>query len=51
MQINKLRGKLLKLLSDTSVTLGARSQKRIPRETALFLAKCNSGHTDISLSF
>ena len=48
---NKLRVKLLKLLSDTSVTLGARSQKRIPRETGLFLAKCNSGHTDISLSF
>jgi hypothetical protein len=38
-------------LSDTSLTLGARSQKRIPRETGLFLAKCNSGHTDISLSF
>ena len=48
---NKLRVKLLKLLSDTSLTLGARSQKRIPRETGLFLAKCNSGHTDISLSF
>ena len=48
---NKLSVKLLKLLSDTSLTLGARSQKRIPRETGLFLAKCNSGHTDISLSF
>ena len=48
---NKLRGKLLKLLSDTSVTLGVRSQKRIPRETALFLAKCNAGHSDISLNF
>ena len=48
---NKLRVQLLKLLSDTSLTLGARSQKRIPRETGLFLAKCNSGHTDISLSF
>ena len=48
---NKLRVKLQKILSDTSITLGARSQKRIPRETALFLAKCNAGHKDISLNF
>ena len=48
---NKLRVKLQKILSDTSITLGASSQKRIPRETALFLAKCNAGHKDISLNF
>ena len=39
------------LLNNTSKTLGARSQKKLPRETALFIAKCNSGHKDISLNF
>ena len=48
---NKLRVKLQKLLLDTSLTLGARSQNKIPRETGLFLAKCNAGHKDISLNF
>ena len=48
---NKLRVKLQKLLLDTSLTLGARSQNKMPRETALFIAKCNAGHKDISLNF
>ena len=47
----KLTDKLEKLLTNTSHTLGARSQKKIPRETALFLAACNSVHKDISLNF
>ena len=32
-------------------TIGLRQQPRLPREQALFVAACNSGHRDISLSF
>jgi len=32
-------------------TIGLRMQKRLPREPALFVAGCNSGHRDISLNF
>ena len=47
----ELRSDIEILLNNTSKTLGARSQKKLPRETALFIAKCNSGHKDISLNF
>ena len=48
---SELRSKIEILLDNTSQTLGARSQKKLSRETALFIAKCNSGHKDISLNF
>ena len=32
-------------------TIGLRQQPRLPREQALFVAACNAGHRDISLSF
>ena len=32
-------------------TIGLRAQKRLPRTQALYVAKCNSGHRDIGLSF
>ncbi len=32
-------------------TIGLRLQRRLPREQALFVAGCSSGHRDISLSF
>ena len=47
----ELRSKLETLLNETSNTIGARSQQKLPRETALFIAKCNSDHKDISLNF
>ena len=50
-KINFLNNDIEILLNNTSKTLGARSQKKLPRETALFIAKCNSGHKDISLNF
>ena len=48
---NELRSKFEILLKNTSHTIGARSQNRLSKETALFVAKCNSGHKDISLNF
>ena len=32
-------------------TLGIRQQLKMPRELALFVASCTSGHRDISLNF
>ena len=32
-------------------TIGLRQQERLPRDQALFVASCSSGHRDISLSF
>ena len=32
-------------------TIGLRSQPRLPKAQALYIAQCNSGHRDISLSF
>ena len=32
-------------------TIGLRGQDRLPREQALFVASCSSGHRDISLNF
>ena len=34
-----------------SGTIGLRQQQNMPRELGLFIADCNSGHRDISLSF
>ena len=38
---------------ETSIrgTIGLRQQEDMPRDLALFLASCNSGHRDISLNF
>ena len=47
----ELRDKVQNLLNETANTIGSRSQKRLTRQTALFIAKCNSGHKDISLNF
>ena len=38
-------------LAGITSTLGARQQPKLTREQGLFLAKCNSGHRDVSLSF
>ena len=46
-----LRNKIQSLLNETANTIGSRNQKKLPRETALFIAKCNSVHKDISLNF
>jgi len=32
-------------------TLGIRSRDRMTREQALFVARCNADHRDVSLSF
>jgi len=32
-------------------TIGLRQQERLPRDQALLVAGCSSGHRDISLSF
>ena len=48
---SKLRNQVQSLLNETANTIGSRNQKKLPRETALFIAKCNSGHKDISLNF
>ncbi|MCY3982552.1 MAG: TRAP transporter large permease subunit [Roseovarius sp.] len=32
-------------------TIGSRSQERLSREQALYIAECNAGHKDISLNF
>ncbi len=32
-------------------TIGLRGQAKLPREQALFVASCNAGHRDVSLSF
>jgi tripartite ATP-independent transporter DctM subunit len=38
-------------LDDISGTIGARQLGAMPRETALFIAKCSAAHRDISLNF
>ena len=48
---SELRSKIEIILENTSHTIGARSQKKLSRDTALFIAQCNSGHKDISLNF
>ena len=47
----ELRSKVQSLLNETANTIGSRNQQRLPRETALFIAQCNSSHKDISLNF
>ena len=48
---SELRSIIQIILENTSHTIGARSQKKLSRDTALFIAQCNSGHKDISLNF
>ncbi|MEL6996671.1 MAG: TRAP transporter large permease subunit [Pseudomonadota bacterium] len=42
---------LAKYFEALSGTIGLRQQTRLPREQALYVAACNSGHRDISLNF
>ena len=46
-----VKPKLLLYLNSISETLGARQQPKLSRSQALYLAKCNSGHRDLSLNF
>lgn len=46
-----LRAGLISYLDAIRGTLGARSQQKLPREQALYMASCSSGHRDISLNF
>ncbi|WP_417520235.1 TRAP transporter large permease subunit [Minwuia sp.] len=46
-----LRNGIAAYLDGIRDTLGARSQPRLSREQALFIAACNSAHRDISLNF
>lgn len=46
-----LRPQLTAYLEGIRGTLGLRSQDRLNREQALFMAKCNAVHRDISLNF
>jgi len=47
----KLRPALMTYLAAIKPTLGIRSQPRLTREQALYLAYCSSGHRDVSLNF
>jgi len=46
-----IRPALQTYLQAITPTLGVRSQKKLTREQALYLAACSSGHRDISLNF
>jgi hypothetical protein len=46
-----IRPSLLTYLDSISETLGSRQMPKLSRSQALYLAKCNSGHRDLSLSF
>ncbi len=46
-----LRAGLVTYLAAIKPTLGIRSQPKLSREQALYLAWCSSGHEDISLNF
>jgi len=46
-----IRPALVSLEATIRDTIGLRQQERLPREIALFVASCNSGHRDISLNF
>ena len=48
---NKIKIKLQTYLTGISETLGARQAEKLSRSQALYLAKCNSGHRDLSLNF
>ncbi len=47
----ELRPQLAVYLESIRNTLGLRSQDRLNREQALFMARCNANHRDISLNF
>ena len=46
-----IRPSLLAYLDSISETLGSRQMPKLSRSQALYLAKCNSGHRDLSLNF
>jgi len=46
-----LRGGLTAYLAAIKPTLGIRSQTKMTREQALYIAWCSSGHRDVSLNF
>jgi len=48
---DQLRAPLTSYLDGISGTLGLRSQDRLNREQALYMASCNAVHRDISLNF
>lgn len=48
---NELLGPLTAYEASIADTIGLRAQKRLPRQQALFVAKCSSGHRNIGLSF
>ena len=48
---NKIKTELQVYLNGISDTLGARQAAKLSRAQALYLAKCNSGHRDLSLNF
>ena len=48
---NEIKIKLQTYLAGISETLGARQADKLSRSQALYLAKCNSGHRDLSLNF
>jgi len=47
----KIKVTLQTYLDGISETLGARQSEKLSRSQALYLAKCNSGHRDLSLNF
>ena len=49
--VRELRPGIAALEAEIRDTVGARSQPRLRKEQALFIASCSSGHKDISLSF
>ena len=48
---NKVIESLSVFLDSTKFTIGLRQQQKIPRDIALFLARCKSDHRDLSLYF
>jgi len=46
-----LRSGVAAYIAAIEPTLGARLQRRLSRDQALYLASCNSGHRDLSLNF
>ena len=47
----KLEAPLEMYLEKTKTTLGVRAQPKFQEELALYLARCNANHRDLSLSF
>jgi tripartite ATP-independent transporter DctM subunit len=49
--VRELKPELDRIEARIRGTIGLRQQPRLPREPALFVAACSSGHRDVSLSF